>query len=311
MIRYNAREIQSLFDEGKNIIEWFRARENEINASPTAIAYSYDAQAGSYTAALRDPATASLKKAVGKKLAELFDNFSLESMLEAGTGEATTFVEVLKAMQKRPKDLFAFDISFSRLLFGHKHLIANGIDDVTLFTGSLDRIPVSDSSVDVVFTFHAIEPNHGQEEAILRELLRVARRFLILVEPSYELGNAETRVRIDRLRYVKGLPSVLEGLGCAPKRLERWELDANPENQAALIVVEKHPEQPQSSIEFISPISGRPLVRKNDCWFCPEDGHAFPVISGIPCLLVDNGILASKLENFEASPGTVSRRSGG
>jgi hypothetical protein len=50
---------------------------------------------------------------------------------------------------------------------------------------------------------------------------------------------------------------------------------------------------------FVSPISGRELVKRDDCWYCPGDGHAFPVIAGIPCLTLENAILVSKLGQIE------------
>ena len=52
----------------------------------------------------------------------------------------------------------------------------NGYENVMLFTSDLDRIPLASESVDVVLTIHAVEPNHGREEPILSELLRVARK---------------------------------------------------------------------------------------------------------------------------------------
>ena len=57
-----------------------------------------------------------------------------------------------------------------------------------------------------MLTIHPIEPNRGREEAILSELLRVARRALVMIEPSYETASAEARARMERLGYVRGLP---------------------------------------------------------------------------------------------------------
>jgi hypothetical protein len=147
-------------------------------------------------------------------------------------------------------------------------------------------------------TFHAIEPNYNQEDAILTELLRVARRHLVLVEPSHELGSEATRTSIERLHYVRALPAALERLGHRPIRHERFGLDGNPENEAALIVVEKGTSDANKGPRLVSPLSGRPLVERSDCWFCPDDGHAFPKIAGIPCLTVGSALLASHLDEF-------------
>ena len=296
--KYDAAEIGALFKRGENIMQWICSREGSADNTPTAIAYSYDAQAGSYVAALKDALVTDLKQKMGRRLAALFDTLAPLSLLEAGVGEATSLAPILSAMTARPPHVLGFDISLSRLLFARHHLAEHGFGNVTLFTSTLDRIPLADSSTDIVLTIHAIEPNHGQEQAILAELLRVARRHLVLIEPSYELGSPETRARIERLGYVRDLPRILEHLGHPPTRVEPWGLDVNPANEAALILVEKGDAPPATPPRFVSPISGRPLVSRPDCWFCPDDGHAFPIIAGIPCLTLENGVLASKLGQF-------------
>lgn len=305
--QYNAIEIGDLLRQGKNIMEWVRGGEGGRENSSTAIAYSYDAQAGSYTAAIADPDVRALKQRVGARLAALFDEVSPLSVLDAGTGEATTLVPVLQAMKRRPAHVLGFDISLSRLLFARRHLSSEGAGDAELFTATLDRIPLADSSIDLVFTFHALEPNHGREEAILRELLRVTRRRLVMVEPNYELGGAATKARIDRMGYVRGLPETLERLGHLARSVERWGLDANPANEAALIVVDKPAKPAESAPLFVSPLSGKPLLRLIDCCYCPEDGHAFPILAGIPCLVSENALLVSKLGEFQ-QVGAISDR---
>lgn len=248
--------------------------------------------------ALKDPAAAALKKSIGQTLGAILEDLAPDSMLEAGVGEATSLVPVLKHMSKRPAHIFGFDLSLSRLLFARKHLAENGYGYVRLFTGDLEHIPLASNSVDIVLTIHAVEPNHGREEIILAELLRVARRHLIMIEPSYEFASAEGRARMERLGYVRGLPATLERLGHRSRRVERWPHNSNPLNEAALIVVDAASEEVQIEPHFVSPISGRDLIERANCWFCPDDGHAFPIIAGIPCLTVENAVLASKLGEF-------------
>lgn len=297
MNRYDANEIRAAFDRGENIIEWINSREGAACNSATAILYSYDAQAGSYTRQLDDAGAREFKEKLGQYLAAILDELAPHSLLDAGTGEATSLVPVLRHLRKEPAHVLGFDLSLSRLLFARKHLAENGNNKVVLFTGSLDRIPLASASIDVVITVHALEPNHGYEDVILAELLRVARRQLVLVEPSYELASAEARSRMDRLGYVRGMPETLKRLGCAPRRVERFPYNTNPLNEAALIVVDKPAAASRSDApSFVSPISGRNLLPRRDCWYCPDDGHAFPVIAGIPCLTVANSVLVTKLD---------------
>lgn len=296
---YDAHEICALFDRGENIMDWIKAREGTQHNSTTAILYSYDVQAGSYTERLEDPAVRALKDRLGQYLATILDELTPNSLLDAGIGEATSLAPILGHLKKRPKHVLGFDISLSRLLFAREHLARDGHSDVSLFTARLDRIPLAPESVDVILTVHALEPNHGQEEPLLTELLRVSRRHLVLVEPSYETASAEARARMDKHGYVRGIAESLKRLGHNP-RVERVPHNIGRLNEAALFIVEK-PQPTALSVNtppFVSPISGKPLFERQDCYYCPEDGHAFPVIAGIPCLVVENGVLVSKLSQF-------------
>jgi predicted O-methyltransferase YrrM len=297
--RYDAQEICALFDRGENIIEWINSREGAERNSPTAILYSYDAQAGSYTRQLEEPGVRELKDKLGQYLAATLDELAPNSLLDAGTGEATSLVPILRHLKTKPAHILGFDLSLSRLLFARRHLAENGDNKTVLFMGRLDRVPLASASIDVVLTVHALEPNHGYEDVILAELLRIARRHLILVEPGYEIASAEARARMDRLGYVRDIPETLKRFGYAPCRVERFPYNSNPLNEAALIIVNKHePASRATAPSFISPISGRNLVARRDCWYCSDDGHAFPVIAGIPCLTVENGVLVSKFDEF-------------
>jgi SAM-dependent methyltransferase len=296
--KYDAGEIRSLLERGENIVDWIQSQEGTAQNSTTAILYAYDAQAGSYIEHLDDPAARELKEKLGRQLGALLDDLRPRSVLEAGTGEGTSLAAILKYMSTRPARVLGFDLSLSRLLFARKYLADNGWPKADLFTGDLERIPLVSASVDIVVTVHAVEPNRGREEKILLELLRVARRFLVMVEPSYELASADARARMDRLGYVRGLPETLARIGHPARRVEQWKHNSNPLNEAALIVVEKSVGGTETEPYFVSPISGGKLIKRPDCWFCPEDGHAFPILAGIPCLTIENAVLASKLGAF-------------
>lgn len=299
--KYDTSEVAARLERGENVMAWIRGEEGIADNSLSAIEYSYDAQAGSYTAALENPQLRELKEQIGARLAAQLDAWEPFSLLEAGIGEATSLAPVVGAMRRKPQHVLGFDLSLSRLLYARQNLVARNVDRPELFVAELGRIPLADASVDVVVTVHAVEPNHGREEAIVGELLRVTARRLIMIEPSYELGGSATRARIERFGYVRDLPGVLRRLGVETFSVERWGLDANPENEAAIIVVEKTEERPSTKPLFVSPISGKTLARRPDCWYCKEDGHAFPIVSGVACLTAQSAIIASKLEQF--SPG--------
>lgn len=287
--------LRKLVKEKKNIMSELRKKNNSNVNTIDAILYSYDLQSGSYVNAMLDPVNRKKREIIGAKLSQFLKELDGKTILEAGVGEATTLSEVIRRLGSQNSYL-AFDISLSRLLFAKRYL-SERRQKVELFCSELGSIPISSNSVDVVFTFHAVEPNHGREESIVSDLLRVCKNYLVLIEPSYELGSEKTRVHVEEHGYCRGLPSILEELGVTIVKHELWELDVNPHNQAAIIIAEKPRTAPTVSKapHFISPISGKRLGYQHDCWFCEEDGYAYPVICGIPCLTKSAAILASKL----------------
>jgi hypothetical protein len=293
MKTYDIAELAELYRRGTNVMAALRDGALDTN-STTALLYAYDLQSGSYTKNMEEPSFRALRATIAARIADVLRSLGATDVLEAGVGEATTLAPVLDALGG-DRQVAGFDISLSRLLYARRVLGARA-DAVRLFTAELSDIPLPDGAADTVFTFHALEPNRGREEAILRELLRVTRRNLVLVEPSYEIASPDARARMDRLGYVRDLPGALARLGHAPARHEAWDIDVNPLNPAALSVVVK-PGRPASRglDACVSPVSGKRLVARADCLFCPEDGHAFPVIAGIPCLTAGNAVLCSHL----------------
>jgi SAM-dependent methyltransferase len=292
--RHDVRELRELYRQGRNLAEHLRGVEGTADSSETAILYAYDLQAGSYVRAMADPDYAAAKRAAAARIAEVLAPLGFDSMLDAGTGEATTLAELLPLLARTPERVLAFDLSLSRVLYARRHLDGRG--PVQLFTAALENIPLPDASVDLVLTVHACEPNGGRERQVLGELLRVARRHLVLIEPSDELGSDETRRRIEQHRYVRGLPDHLRALGADIVRHERFGADLNPSNQAALLVVDRGERSGAAAPEprLVSPLSGAPLRAGEGCLYS-SDGFAFPVIAGIACLVAENAVLATHL----------------
>ncbi|HKE16870.1 MAG TPA: class I SAM-dependent methyltransferase [Kofleriaceae bacterium] len=292
--RHDVRELLELYHRGVNITEHLRSREGAAHNSETAILYAYDVQAGSYARAMADPVYAGRKRAAAARIAEVLASLRFTSMLDAGTGEATTLAELLPLLPLPPEPVLAFDLSLSRLLFAQRHLRERAIAGVELFTAALENIPLADASVDLVLTVHVVEPNGGRERAVLAELLRVARRYLVLIEPSHELASDEARRRMELHGYARALPDHLRELGARIALHEPFGADLNPLNPAAVLVVDRGEPGAPGRPTLVSPLTGTPLARGDGCLFS-RDGFAFPVIEGIACLLPDNAVLAAYL----------------
>ncbi len=288
------RELKALFDQGKNITALLREEQGLERNTVEIVEVAYDLQTGSYIAAMGNPQMAEHKRLYTTEIAKrILALCQPRSILEAGVGEATTLSGVLKHMGEGVPS-FGFDISWSRVGYANKWLRRQNVRGATLFTGALLNIPLADNSIDVVYTSHSIEPNGGSETPILKELYRVTRRFLVLLEPGYELAHDEARQRMDSHGYCKNLRGIATSLGYDVREHGLFPFVANPLNPTAITIIRKDEGTPPPAHVLACPKFKTPLEPFGDCLFSPEALLAYPVIGGIPCLRIENGIFASR-----------------
>jgi SAM-dependent methyltransferase len=286
-------ELKELYGKNVNVMQLFRELGGTNRNSREAILVSYDLQSGSYTQALEKPDYREKHERYTAALAQVLERLDGDSLLEAGVGEATTLCNTVAKLRRPPPTIHGFDISWSRIAYARR--FASGFAFAPRFsTGDLFHIPAPDGSFDIVLTSHAIEPNHGRECEALAELFRVARKWLVVFEPSYELGSAEARARIEANGYVRGLPEAARALGLEVVEHRLLEFSYNPLNPTALLLIRKPEPAASAAPAFGCPLCRQPLAAVHGQLFCESCSLVFPVIDGIPCLLPGNGILASK-----------------
>ncbi len=292
------RELQKLYQQGVNITQHLRQEQGLERNTDAIIEIAYDLQAGSYIAGMADAQVAQRNKSFGAEIARVILSLcSPSSVLEAGVGEATTLSGVLQALPPQLAS-YGFDLSWSRTALAQRWLHSQQLTRTTLCTGNLFDIPFANNSIDVVFTSHAIEPNGGKETAILQELIRVAKKYVILLEPAYELASAEARQRMETHGYCRNLPGVAQALGYEVMHHGLFPVCTNPLNPTGLTIIKK-----ADNSETVSEITTehvfacpkyKTLLQKIDgMLFSPEALVAYPIVGGIPCLRIENGIFAS------------------
>ena len=263
------------------------------------IEISYDIQSGSYTNfALSDP---DRLQHYAKEIHDLCSGFisDHDSILDCGAGELTTLSALSHHLPEHIR-LLACDISLSRLHLGRRFAEKNMRSDLsknlTLFVADMAMMPLADNSVDAVFTSHALEPNHGREACLLSELLRIARRHLVLFEPSWENATAAAKSRMVKHGYVRDLPRHIEEAGGRLLSVEPLPHPLNPMNPTFCYIVEV---VDQSGCKenlghlFQCPRSGFALQKRSNYWWSLEGGFAYPEIEEISCLRPKHGVLMS------------------
>lgn len=300
------RQLQELYQQGINISQFLREEKGITYNTQEIIEITYDLQSGSYISALEDEKVNRHYKSVSQEIANIISSLCQpNSILEAGVGEATVLSGVLQNLT--PVSSYGFDLSWSRIAFAKKWLHRQGITTAILCSGDLFNIPFLDNSIDVVYTCHAIEPNRGGEASILRELYRVARRYIILLEPAYEFASPEAKQRMDFHSYCKNLKDIALSINLNVIEHKLFPFSYNPLNPTALMIIRKEgfleedtrllTKQNSDSV-FACPKFKTPLKKVGGMLFSREGLVVYPIIGNIPCLRVENGIFASKYEDI-------------
>ncbi|MEQ1621784.1 MAG: class I SAM-dependent methyltransferase [Methylococcales bacterium] len=301
LLQNNMTELGSLmqgmraaYARGENAMEYARQTTHSLGNTPEATLIAYDLQAGTYIAGARANPEANARWC--SQLAALLNPFvsRQSSILEVGCGEATTLAGVVSYLSHKPKHALGFDISWSRCAHGIKWLEEKSVA-AELFVGDLFEIPLADASVDVVYTSHSLEPNGGREEAAIKELLRVARYAVVLIEPLYELASADAQARMQSHGYVRGLKETAEKLGTSVSKYRLLEYCGNPLNPSGVVLIEKSITKSLGDIDlqWRCPLTHSRLLANSAAYYSPETGVVYPVLAGIPLLRSNHAIVAS------------------
>lgn len=272
------RELKLLYEQGTNISAYLR-REKEVQGNTAEIIeVAYDLQTGSYIDAMQNTIKADHQQNYTAETARIILSLlNPTSILEAGVGEATTLSGVLSHLGCAISS-YGFDLSWSRVAFAKRWLRQQNISNTVLCTGNLLHIPFTDNSVDIVYTSHSIEPNRGKEEQILRELFRVAKKYVILLEPCYELADEKARERMNSHGYCKNLYGTARSFGYTVLEHRLFPFISNPLNPTALTIIRKDGDRPASSFVLACPKFKTPLQKIGGMLFSSEALTVYPII---------------------------------
>jgi len=307
----NTASFKELYENNVNIMQYCRELKNSEENNIHSIMTSYDLQSGSYVSALNSPIInenyhvnfkktpmlpAEFTEKFTQEVANEINKYDFSSILEAGIGEATTLVNVCKKLINKNAKISGFDISPSRIQVAKEYSASNRIS-CNLFVADLNHIPLKDNSVDLIYTVHALEPNSNKEFELTKELYRVTNKYLILIEPSYELGNSETKANIEKHKYIKRLREAVNSLGGKILRYELFTIGTYS-NQPAIHVIEKS-STPSFSTEnapdykFVCPVCKNELEKVKGHNFCEFCGVVYPILNDIEILNANNSIIFS------------------
>lgn len=168
------------------------------------------------------------------RLGAIFRAHGVTSILEAGTGDGNN----LPLLQERlPKArLHGIDISPKRIDFAAGHPIHRELG-ITFSVASAAALPFETGSFDAVFSMYCIENLPREFKNAIREMTRVARKCVVLVEPIPEHRGAAQRIYARASNFVRGLPEFLEKEDLDVVSVELLASAGVPLNMASLITI--------------------------------------------------------------------------
>ncbi len=289
--------MRATYTAGGNVMEYARQTAGVLGNSSIATLIAYDLQAGSYIVGARANPEDRVRWCC--QLADILNPYITKesSVLEVGCGEATTLAGVLKRLNSSPIHALGFDISWSRCAHGLTWLAENTVS-ADLFVADIFEIPLEDSSVDVVYTSHSLEPNGGREEAAIKELMRIARRAVVLIEPVYELADSDAQARMRKHGYVRDLKKTAEELGAKVTDYRLLDYCGNPLNPSGLVLIDKgiNNASKDRDIHWRCPLTHTTLIAHDMGFYSPATGTVYPVLGGVPLLRSSHAIVASAFE---------------
>ena len=143
-------------------------------------------------------------------------------------------------------------------------------------------------------------PGYFNKSAAITELLRVARKTVVLVEPLYEMAPEFAQKRMAAQGYVRGLKSTVEKLG-GVRVVEYGLLDVcdNLFNPSGVVLIVKPDPVPGRGTKiggyWQCPLTGTSLVEHDEFFYAEQVGIAYPIMRGIPLLRAEHGVVASKI----------------
>ena len=276
-------ECKKAYLKNRNIQKFLQKKFRLSKSEITNI--SYNIQTGSYINFFKTLS----KKKKEKIYKPFFDAINKyfpgkKEILDFGCGELTNSYYFFKNINNVSK-FYANDISLNRLLVGKKYLknisSAKEIKKFTIFCSSYKELPFLDNSIDLVISNHSLEPNNKYKDQILKELFRVSRKGLCLIEPHFEISGIKQKKRMKSFGYVSGLEKSLKRLNCNFFVIKK-KFHLNNDNVSSIFIVKKKKILKKTPSYFIDCQSKKKLILKKNHLYSKDNFRLYPSIYEVP-----------------------------
>mgnify|MGYP001185280535 CR=1 FL=1 len=214
-------------------------------------------------------------------LSNILKKTNSKSFMEIGAGELTNFLDIYKKSGNNFRRMIALDLSFNRLFKGKKFLEDNKFKLDYYLCGNAEKIPLSDDSVDLSYSVHCLEQVPHLAEKIVKEMIRVSKNYIVLIEPSFQFGSIATKNKIFKKGYIR-LSDIFFKKFNANIIYRNIDRLSSYTNSAEIIILEKaNKKNNGDKFEFICPDCKNILELDKNKLFCKHDNSIYDKKNGI------------------------------
>lgn len=207
------------------------------------------------------------------------------SILEVGAG---LLINIDYLLKKKPGiNVSAIDLSFNRLVDGKGIIQQHHGIDIPVAKANAVSLPFPDDYFDLVYSRHALEHMPLDYKEVIDEMIRVSRKAVVLLEPSYELGGLSQKLKMTATHYVKGIKKYFDSRGLD---LDEYRLlSVGPVYNRTALYVMKHDDKTKSqneniTVDYCPDCKAKMKKRSNEYLFCKECETLYFIYDGVPVL---------------------------
>lgn len=213
-----------------------------------------------------------------------------KSLLEVGAGELTLVAAIIKNLKKYFLDYTgALDLSLNRLIAGNEFIKKQNLNIDFVVNGDASNLPFPDNSFDIVYTSHCLEQVPHLFLKAVNECSRVAKKYVVLIEPSYELGSEVTKNHIYKKGYIKITSKLLKKLELSIVFRKILPIKIF-HNGSEIIILKKdgNKKEDLKKVQFLCPSCKSFLIKNEKKLICKNENCYFDIISEIPKLTISD-----------------------
>lgn len=219
------------------------------------------------------------------EIIRIAEEMNCKSFLEVGGGLLVNIDILLETYPDA--EVSAIDLSFNRIIAGRENILNNHGRKIPVAKSNATSLPFPDDYFDLVFSRHALEHMPLDYKKAIDEMVRVSRKTVVLLEPSYELGALSQKLKMTASHYVKGIKKYLDSKG-----LELYEYHLLPIgptfNRTAIYVLKLDAENRANNQEVTAdycPDCKRKLINnEKDNLYCEKCEALYFIHNGVPVL---------------------------